>query len=681
MGWRIGIDVGGTFTDFVAMPEAGGRPITWKQPSDRTDPASAVLRGVPMLLDRAGIAARDIAVAVHGSTLGLNTVIERRGAVVGLIVSQGYGDILTLRRGGLPHSYNYKAPKPVPLVPRYHVHEIPARLRPDGSQVLTPTEADIDRVAESVRADGVAALAVLVVNSYAHPQMELDLAARLSARLPGILVTASAEIWPEVREFERALVTVMNSYIRPLMDDYYGRLAEGLADLGVTAPLDIATSTGGVIGVTTARLRPVETLLSGPAAGVAAAARLARAEGIGKAISFDMGGTSSDIAIIQDGQPELASETRIEDHPLILPVIAVSAIGAGGGSLGWVDPQGLLKVGPGSAGATPGPACYGRGGTEATVTDAWLALGQIHADHFLGGRMELDLEAARAALTRLGLGIGIDGADAAEQTAFAMLRIATARMATEIEKAMAQRGLDPAEFTLIAYGGAGPAQAAILAEAARIPTIVIPPRPATFCAFGAVSSGLRRDFSRSRRHSMSDDASAADSIAAALAEMLSEAADWARQEGRQIDAAEITRAADLQYPRTAVELTVAAAQDLTPATLTDLFHAEHERLYGFRDIDSPVHLTTLRLTARFPAPQIPEAPQPHQDPGPVTQRQVIWRGTPVQTPVHTLPLADTAPLTGPAVIEMEDSTVLVPPGWSLTPLPFGGMALHRRKEA
>jgi len=680
MNWRIGIDVGGTFTDFVAMPESGGRSITWKQPSDRTDPASAVLRGVPMLLERAGIGAEDIAVAVHGSTLGLNTVIERRGADVGLVVSKGYGDILTLRRGGLPHSYNYKTPKPVPLVPRNRVHEIPARLRPDGSQVLVPTDADIDRVAEAVRADGVTALAVLVVNSYAHPQMEIDLAVRLAARLPGVLVTASAEIWPEIREFERALVTVMNSYIRPLMDEYYARLADGLAGLDVTAPLDIATSTGGVIGVSTARVRPVETLLSGPAAGVAAAARLASAEGIDKAISFDMGGTSSDIAIILDGQPELASETRIEDHPLILPVIAVSAIGAGGGSLGWVDPQGLLKVGPGSAGATPGPACYGRGGTDATVTDAWLALGHIHADHFLGGRMELDVQAARDALERLGPGIGIDGADAAEQTAIAMLRIATARMATEIEKAMAQRGLDPADFTLMAYGGAGPAQAAMLAEAARIPNIVIPPRPATFCAFGAVSSGLRRDFSRSRRHSLPDDATAANSIASALAEMQAEAADWAMQEGRLIEEAEIALAADLQYPRTAVELTVAATQDPTPATLTDLFHAEHERLYGFRDTTSPVHLTTLRLTARFPAPHIAEAPRAQQDVGAVGQRPVLWSGTPVETPVYTLPLAESTCLDGPAVIEMEDSTVLVPPGWSLTHLPSGGMALDRRKE-
>jgi N-methylhydantoinase A len=681
MGWRLGIDVGGTFTDFVAAPEVGGAPVTWKQPSDAADPAAAVLRGVPTLLERAGIAPDDVSGVVHGATLALNTVIERQGAKVGLVVSEGYGDILTLRRGGLPHSYNYKAPKPVPLVPRHRVHEIPARLRPDGSPVLTPSDGDIDRVAQAVRTDEVTALAVLVVNSYANPRMEIDLAEAIGARLPGILVSASAQLWPEIREFERALVTVMNGYIHPLMDRYYLRLGQGLQTEGIAAPLDIATSTGGVIGVAIARERPVETLLSGPAAGVAAAARFASAAGVAKAISFDMGGTSSDIAVILDGQPELAAETSIEDHPLILPVIAVSAIGAGGGSTGWVDPQGLLKVGPGSAGADPGPACYGRGGTDATVTDAWLALGCIHADHFLGGRMVLDRAAACEALTRLGAGIGIDGTDTAERTAFAMLRIATARMATEIGKALAQRGLDPAEFTLIAYGGAGPAQAATLAEAARLPRILIPPGPATFCAFGAVSSGLRRDFSRSRRLSLGEDEGAEAAIATAETEMRAEAADWAALEGRHLAEATVSLTADMQYPRTAVELSVATPAEPTAETLTALFHEEHERLYGFRDTESPVHVTILRLSVRFPSPDVsPDRQQPGQG-GLVRHRAVMWRDEPVDTPVFTLPLALDTRVTGPAVLEMEDSSVLVPPGWSLGADRSGGLELTQQGES
>lgn len=680
MGWRIGIDVGGTFTDFVAVSEAGGTPVTWKQPSEAGSPADAVLKGVPALLDRAGITTADVSGVVHGATLALNTLIERSGANVGLVVSRGYGDILTLRRGGLPHSYNYKSPKPLPLIPRSRVHEIPARLRPDGTPVRSPSKDDISRVANAVRADGVTALAVLVVNSYAHPAVETELASALAAQLPDVLVTASADLWPEVREFERALVTVMNGYIHPLMDHYYQIVSEGLQAQGIDAPLDIATSTGGVIGVATARARPVETLLSGPAAGVAAAGRFAGASGATKAISFDMGGTSSDIAVIIDAQPELAAETRIEDHPLILPVIAVSAIGAGGGSLGWVDPQNLLKVGPKSAGADPGPACYGRGGTEATITDAWLALGYIHADHFLGGRMALDLEAARAALTKLGKGIGIEGADSAEQTAFAMLRIATAKMATEIGKAMAERGLDPADFTLIAYGGAGPAQAAMLAQAARLPRILIPSRPATFCAFGAVSSGLRRDFSRSRRLSLAEDETGEQTIAAAIAEMQSDAADWAAQEGRPFADANLSLTADMQYPRTAVELSVPVPGDPLPETLTALFHDEHERLYGFRDTKSPVHLTTLRLTARFAAPQVPERKDSNGHAAPADHRPVVWQDTPIDTPVLTLPLAPNQSVTGPAVVEMEDSTVLVPPGWQLGAAPNGdGLLLTQQR--
>lgn len=681
MGWRIGIDVGGTFTDFVAVPEAGGPPATWKQPSGVDNPADAVLTGVSALLNRAGISPGDVSGVVHGATLALNTVIERRGADVGLVVSQGYGDILTLRRGGLPHSYNYKSPKPAPLIPRSRVHEIPARLRPDGTPIQSPSEADIDRVEKAVRSDGVTALAVLVVNSYAHPDMETELAEELAKRLPGVLVTASAQLWPEVREFERALVTVMNGYIHPLMDRYYRMVSDGLQTEGITAPLDIATSTGGVIGVATARARPVETLLSGPAAGVAAAARFAGASGATKVISFDMGGTSSDIAVIINAVPELAAETRIEDHPLILPVIAIAAIGAGGGSLGWVDPQGLLKVGPASAGADPGPACYGRGGTEATITDAWLVLGYIHADHFLGGRMALDLSAARKALIRLGEGIGIAGANAAERTAFAMLRITTAKMATEIGKAMAERGLDPAEFTLIAYGGAGPAQAAMLADAARLPHILIPPGPATFCAFGAVSSGLRRDFSRSRRLSLGEDSGAAERIVDAVEAMRAEAAEWAAQEGRPITDAALSLTADMQYPRTAVELSVLVPDEPLPETLTALFHEEHVRLYGFRDTKSPVHLTTLRLTARFAAPKIAAGDPAAEQAMPADRRPVVWRDDPIDTPVMTLPLVPGAVVNGPAVVEMEDSTVLVPPGWSLETAPTGGLVLTKQGDA
>ena len=675
---RIGIDVGGTFTDFVLTGQNLDRPITWKEPGIPTDPAASVLNGLSPLLSAVDANAADVEGVVHGATLALNAVIQRRGARVGLIVSQGFGDMLTLRRGGLPQSSNYKAPKPEPLVPRPRVHEIPARLRPDGSAVLTPTAADIDQVAEAVLADKVDALAVVVINSYAHPKMESDLAAALRQRLPGVLVTASAELWPEVREFERALVTVMNGYIHPLMDQYYSRLADGLAEIGLDASLDIATSTGGVIGVNVARVRPVETLVSGPAAGVSAAARLAAASGVKSAICFDMGGTSSDIAVVRDGTPEIATETQIEDHPLILPVIGVTAIGAGGGSLGWVDPQGVLKVGPESAGADPGPACYGKGGADPTVTDAWLALGYLNPHHFLGGRMQLDAQASSEALARLGAKIDISGEDAPQRAAAAMMRIATARMATEIGKAMAHRGVDPADFTLIAYGGAGPTQAAHLASAARLRDVIIAPGPATFCAFGAVSNGLRRDFSRSNRLLLADSAAARGPIAAALEEMQVEARAWAEQENRPIAEAKMTVHADMQYPRTAIELSVEVKGTATPETLTELFHAEHERLYGFRDMTSPVHLTTLRLTVGYAPPEVTSATvAPGETPAPGDHRHVQWEEGAIETPVYPAPLPALALIPGPALIELSDATVVVPPGWQLTGEANGAMRLTR----
>lgn len=681
---HVGIDVGGTFTDFVLTDARG--VTTWKEPSSPADPAAAVIAGLSGLLERAEREPLHITRLVHGTTLALNAILQRRLAKVGLVVSEGFGDILVLGRGGLPNSFSYKDPKREPLVARRNVYEVPARLRPDSSVVASPTEADVARIADAIAADELEAVAVLVLNSYAHPQMETDLAKNLAERLPDVLVTASSALWPEVREFERALVTVLNAAIHPMMSTYYGTLQERLSALGFQGQLEIATSNGGTVGVATARARPIDTLLSGPAAGVAAAARLAAETGVDRTITVDMGGTSSDMSVARDGQPEFTTQTMIGDHPVIVPAVNVWAIGAGGGSILWVDPQGLLKVGPQSAGADPGPVAYGRGGTEATVTDCYLVLGFIDPDRFLGGRMPLDKVAARSALVALGERIGFTGDDAAERTAGAALRIATAKMASEIGKGMASRGLDPASFTLVPYGGAGPTHAALLAEAARIGAILIPPAPGTFCAFGTATGALRRDFARSRRVSLGSNAGAATTLLSTLRALEEDAQSWLKEELAAPDSVRLERFADMQYPRTATELTVAIPEDLAKgadaAALAELFHVEHTNRYGFRDAQSPVDVTTVRLVATLDAAPAGRHRTTEAIAGETTRRTLVWEGRPHDAEVHDAKVVnDGGTVSGPAVLEMEDSTVIVPPGWLARRGEAGALAMERKAHS
>ncbi|GAA2212572.1 hydantoinase/oxoprolinase family protein [Nonomuraea monospora] len=739
---RIGIDVGGTFTDLVAVVPERGLVVHHKEPSTPADPSLAVADGLAAILGQARLAPADLAGVTHGTTIGLNAIIQRRGARIALIVTEGYRDLLEIGRSRMPSSFDLYAGKEEPLVPRNRIVEIPARLGPRGEPVTEPDDAALDGVAARLRAIGADAAAVVILHGYTSPAFEESVAARLRERLPGLPVTASATVWPEVREYERALVACLNAYIQPLMDAYFARLEQRVRALGVTAPIFISASNGGSMSLRSAADRPIETVLSGPAAGVAAAARLAREPGVGGAsgvsgvggfsgvgdmtgvgglsdvgggggiVTFDMGGTSSDIAVTVGGAPELATHTTVGGLPLILPVVAVNAIGAGGGSVVWADGQGVLKVGPASAGADPGPVAYGRGGERPTVTDCYLVTGLIDPATFLGGRMRLDADAAAKALSAIALrgpgdqaGPG-DGAGSrassrsghgAEEVAAGALRVATAGMATELQKIMAQRGLDPRRFTLVPFGGAGPTHAAMLAGEVGITHIVVPPTAATFCALGAAGADLRRDFARSLRRTLDD------SSASRLSEVVAELADQARAwltaqhhaappppadglklqrsaqtqtpqqpaEPRSPDAAReprLSAAADMRYAGQAYELRVPLSPDhLDAATVAEAFHAEHERLYGFRDQQAPIELGTARLGVVGPVTELPPASVPPGTgtPTPDGSRRVLLAGAWHDAAVHQrarLGVGDT--LTGPAIVEQDDTTVVVPPGWS-----------------
>ena len=666
--YRIGVDVGGTFTDFVLVgPEQ--RIDTYKEPSTPDDPSIAVEQGVKALLERNGIAAQDIDVVVHGTTLGLNAVLQRKGAPSVLVVSSGNRDVLELARCRMPSPYNFTLPRDEPLLSRDRVIELDARSAANGEVLRRPDTQELDRVARLIAASGASAAAVALLNAYLNPQFENEVVAELARRLPDVHFTASSAVWPEIREYERSMLAVMNAYVHPMLDQYYQRLEDRLRSLGVNADLYITASNGGTLSVASARARPVDTLLSGPASGVVAACRLSAELGKGALVSIDMGGTSCDMAVAEHEHPRLTTRAHVGEFPIIAPVVDVSAIGAGGGSIVWVDSQGILKVGPSSAGADPGPVCYQRGGVEPTITDCFLVTGLVHPDAFLGGRMRLDIDAASRALGKLGRELGFSATDAAVRTADAAIRVATAMMSTELYKELAQRGVDPRGLNLVAFGGAGPTQAALLAEEARLESIIVPLSPGTFCAYGAMQSDVRRDYVRSLRMSLS----AAESTMAAITESFSgmqdEALSWVASEGLNLGRAVVGKSADMRYAGQAYELRVEIDDGVLGAgadALAERFHDEHRNVYGFPDRDSEVEIMTVRIsvTRAMPPVSARKLPAASSELKARGRRSVSLRGAEHQAVVFAR--SDLRPqhtIVGPAIVEQSDTTVWVPPRW------------------
>ena len=667
---RVGIDVGGTFTDLVLANSETGALTFYKEPSSPDDPAAAVERGLLGIIERAGVRPDEISLIVHGTTLGLNTIIQRKGARLALIVSRGNRDVLEIGRSRMPNSYNLNIPKEEPLVPRDMVFEVAARMLADGTIETRPEPGEIERLAKTLAGKQVDAVAVMLLNAYVDDTLEREIATALRAALPDVLVTESAALWPEIREFERALVTTLNAYIHPLVDRYLGRLRRRLDSAGIEAPLYITASNGGTLGVESARNRPIDTILSGPATGVVAAAQLAGLADLRQILTVDMGGTSCDMAVSRGGEPEFTTRTTVGEFPLILPVVDVSAIGAGGGSIVWVDRQGVLKVGPESAGAAPGPVCYGRGGTRPTMTDCYLVAGYLRPDGFLGGRMMLDRDAALAALDTVAEQIGLDGEDKAAHAAEAVLKVATAKMATELYKAFAQKGLDPREFTLVAYGGAGPTQATMLAQEVGLLTALIVPSPGTLCALGAVMTDIRRDYLRMVRRELDGAGAVLDVIAHAFDGMEREATDWISHEGDLVGETTLSWGADMRYAGQAYELNVTVSPELRAAmdaaALAELFHQAHEVVYGFRDEDARIEVTSLRGRVVGAVPPVvlaalPAAQEPTQS---ARQRQVFHGGGWLPASVHARDALQPGDrLVGPALVEQEDTTTWIIPGW------------------
>jgi len=684
VSYRIGIDVGGTFTDFVLLNPATGLMIHHKQASTPDDPARAILLGAEALLHKAGVAAAEVALVVHGTTLSLNAILQRRFARMALAVSPGNRDILEIARVRMADPYGFFAEPDAPLTARENVFELPARLSADGEVLLAPTDEDYDQAAKAIAATAPDAVAVVLLNACAHPAFEAEVAAALAQRL-GCPVDASTALWPEEREYERAMVAILNAAITPIMQAYYARLEQHLADLGLLCPLAITTSNGGSVDLATAMARPIDTILSGPASGVVAAIRTAQQAALPAIVTLDIGGTSADIAVAEGDTPDITTDTQLGEIPLILPVVNVNAIGSGGGSIVRVDSAGFLKVGPGSAGAVPGPACFAKGGTQATITDAYLLCGLLDAERFGGGALRLEPWRAEAQYRELAERLGYDGDDALVRAADAALQVASSMMATEIRKSLARRGADPAGFVLVPYGGGGPTHAALTAEQAGLDRILVPARPGILCALGATLADLRRDFVRSTRLALRDDDAAVRQAFVALCEELASEADaWADDIAGRASHWRRELSADLRYPDQAFNLsiTVALGADSDPlAELVAAFHARHLKLYGFNEPDAGVEASRLVLTVLGSHAQAPLRSAVPEHALAARERQIFinggWHSAQV---IDREQLAPGSRVAGPAVLEQSDTTTLLPAGWDLQVL-SGGSLLLQREEA
>jgi N-methylhydantoinase A len=669
---RIGIDVGGTFTDLVVVPLGGdGAVRRHKTPSTPHDPSEAVEQGLRDLLQQ-GLDLSSVDAVVHGTTIGLNAIIQRSGARVSFVTSRGYRDMLGIARARLPESFDLHATAEVPLVPRERVFEIDARLSADGDLVRRPSVGELDELAAQVRGSRPEAVALSLVQGFTAPWIEAEVASALEERLEDIPVVSAAGTWPEIREYERSLVAVLEAHIRPLMGRYYETLRTRLHDIGVSAPIFISASNGGTLSLDYAALHPLETVLSGPASGVTAAAMTMPERNV---LTFDMGGTSSDMSVVVDGTPILTTRTILGGLPLLLPVVDVSAIGSGGGSMitpGSPGSSAALRIGPESAGADPGPISYGRGGTTPTITDAYLSSGVLDPQGFLGGTMPLDRAASDHAFVEVAQSAGIGSAGEAAGYA---LDIATVQMATALRTTLAERGFEPSEFTLIPFGGAGPTHALLLAEELGIENVLVPTSAATFCALGAAIAPLRRDLARSIRRNL--DEQVLESVHGIVSELAGEGIEWLRSSGGTLEDARLRLSADIRYQGQAYELTVLlaergteAVEELVPSLdpLREAFHVEHERIHGFRDQDALIELGTLRLAVIAPAAEQTPAmtiPTPGQG-APPQEERLSRRGHgrwDEASRYSVEALAGRAAVRGPAVIDVSDSTVLVPSGW------------------
>jgi N-methylhydantoinase A len=675
--YRVSFDVGGTFTDFTIHDGHSDSVRHFKVPSTPADPSEAIETGLAALIADLGIQAEEIGFVGHGTTVATNMVIERRGVRTGLITTKGFRDVLEIGRQTRPHLFDYAVGKPPPLVPREHRIEVAGRIDVTGRVLAPLDEAAVREAAQRLIAEGVQAIAICFLHSYLDDAQERRAAEIVREVAPDLYVSTSAGVLPEFREYERFSTTVINGYVGPRMDRYLDRFLRRIGTLGIATQPYTIHSNGGLMSVATVRSHPVRTCLSGPAAGVVGAAEVGRSVGHPNLITFDVGGTSTDVSLIEAGAPSFASSRLVADHPVRTPMVDVHVIGAGGGSIAWIDDAGALKVGPHSAGADPGPVAYGRGGLEPTLTDANIVLHRLNPTTLLGGRMPVDEAAARRVITeRIAgpLGIGV------EEAALGIIRIAVANMSRAIRAVSTEKGHDLADFALFPYGGAGPLHAIAVAEECDIRRVLVPQEPGTMCARGILMSDLSMDFVKSEISVV--DPGSWPEIASRFAAMEESGFAWLEAERVETGRRRFLRVVEARYKGQNHEVQVRLDDEASRVSFESFvagFRAAHRREYGYDVEDLAIEVVNCRLKVIgvIERPQTRVAEPGNVAPSPTERREVRFAEGWVDTPVYVrASLGCGARLEGPAVIEEMSSTTVVGPGQRVSVDALGNLVVE-----
>jgi N-methylhydantoinase A len=667
MGYRVGVDIGGSFTDFAIFDEATSRLHSLKVFSRPDEPGAEVLEGVRLIGERYGIAAEAITYFTHGTTVGINTVIQRKGLRLALFTTEHFCDVLELARLKIPNMYSLFSKRAAPLIPRDMVFGIAERIAADGTIDLPLDPDSVAQAVAAARAAGAEGIVIAFLHAYRDRRHELAAKAIVATLAPDLPVFCSSETWPIIREYERTITTAIGAYVQPRVAHYLTSLQAALKEVGVAAEPRLTKSNGGVVTAEQGKSECVQMILSGTASGVIGASYVAATSGVAHCMSLDIGGTSADVALIVDGQPQYGVGERIGDFNIFIPSVSVSSIGEGGGSIAWVDRLGVLKVGPESAGSRPGPACYGRGGTRATITDAFVACGLVGIAALGYAAVTVDRDRARAVIGELGGRIG----RSVEETAEAIIRIAVSGMYAEVSALVSRFGVDLRAFTCLAFGGAGPMMACFLARDLGMKEVLVPPTTGVLSALGGLIADLKNDFLATLYLDM--DARAAAAIRDAFATLQARALTWLRQDQGYDGAYALAYSAELRYRGqsfeidTALDAAMVAAAD--HAAIAEAFHRAHERLYGHADREAALQVIAIRLviSGATAKPALPHH-APHPGPAVESGRSDVW----IDGEMRSAALFNRAALlagqtfAGPAVVMQDDCTTVIPPGFSVS---------------
>lgn len=660
--WKVGVDIGGTFIDFCALETRSGQVASLKVLTTPDDPGAELMTGLSLLAEREGLDPAAVTRFVHGTTVGVNTIIQRKGAPLALFTNAGFEDVIELARLRMPETYSLFCCRPEQLITRDRVFGIPARMRSDGRETVKP---DLDVVAAAVasaKARGAVGIVIAFLHAWRDGAQEDVVKAEVARLAPELFVFTSAEVWPVIREYERTTTAILNAYVHPRIAGYLTALEQRLADRGVPARALLTKSNGGVMNAAEGKRACVSMLLSGTASGVIGATWFARQAGEKRVLTLDIGGTSADFALIIDGDPQYGTGEMIGEFPLYIPSVSVSSIGIGGGSIASVDGQGVLRVGPESAGSTPGPACYGRGGEQATVTDAMVVCGWLGHTEMAYGQLKMDAELARAAVGRLAAKLG----RSLDDTAQAILDIAVSEMFVEVEKLSSRAGVDLKDFTLMPFGGGGPMLGAFLARELGMNRLLAPRRPGVVSALGGLVADLRGDFVRTLFTDLSADV--LPRLKAAAAAMVQDGRNWLAAQGHA-GPADLRFSADMRYVGQSYEIEVplqpAWLEAGDPAAIASEFHQTHQRIYDFDDTDGRIEIVNLRLSAIGAGPVLSFPEVAESDAVATPQRELTIHTGGRRKAVGLYHRADLAPgsrFVGPAVVAQEDTTVAIPAG-------------------